>query len=155
MSSIGNTRISAMHSTSTDNTASNTKPHLQPQGPGGLANAPAMNTQTSPSLDPNKAAGTYRPEQPATSPSFTTTDASGYPDRMDGLSAYSPPGLAQDLHEHHKHHQVPTETTDLLGHGTTRANYGEEMVNKPTVEVAERLDETRLPKQTVVASYLR
>lgn len=101
-------------------------------------------------LDPREAAGTYRPEQPAESCSFTTTDASGYPDRQDGLSAYSPAG--QDPHEHHKHHQVPCPSSN-----ENDSNSKDQLVNRPTVEVAERLGlgETCLPDQTAVAHFLR
>ncbi|KAG0021098.1 hypothetical protein BGZ80_003031 [Entomortierella chlamydospora] len=40
------------------------------------------------------------------STSFTTTDASGYPDKHDGLIAHSTPTVIQDPHEHHKHNQT-------------------------------------------------
>ncbi|KAF9435654.1 hypothetical protein BGZ76_005794 [Entomortierella beljakovae] len=42
---------------------------------------------------------------------FTTTDASGYPDRLDGLSALGTTTTSQDIHEHHKHTQVQEEST--------------------------------------------
>ncbi|KAF8948320.1 hypothetical protein BGZ47_005622, partial [Haplosporangium gracile] len=101
-------------------------------------------------LNPREAAGTYRPGLPAGSSSFTTTDASGYPDRQDGLSAYSPPG--QDPHGHHKHHQVPCPSSNENSHENK-----DQLVNRPVVEVAERLGlgETCLPDQTTVAHFLR
>ncbi|KAG0281003.1 hypothetical protein BGZ96_001328, partial [Linnemannia gamsii] len=98
-------------------------------------------------LDPREAAGTYRPEQSAGSCLFTTTDASGYPDRQDGLSAYSPTGQGQDPQGHHKHHQVPPPCSVDE----------DEFVDRPVVEVAERLGvgEACLPEQTAVAHFLR
>ncbi|KAF9540870.1 hypothetical protein EC957_003676 [Mortierella hygrophila] len=101
-------------------------------------------------LDSRQAAGAYRPEQPAGSCSFTTTDASGYPDRQDGLSAYSPPG--QDPNEHHKHHQVPCPSSN-----ENSSNNKDQLVNRPATEVADRLGlgEMYLPDQTSVAHFLR
>lgn len=101
-------------------------------------------------LDPREAAGTYRLEQPAGSYSFTTTDASGYPDRQDGLSAYSPAG--QDPNAHHKHHQVPCPSSN-----ENNSNSRDQLVNRPEMEVAERLSlgEMCLPDQTAVAQFLR
>ena len=42
-------------------------------------------------------------------PVHTTTDASGYPDKRDGLTASSPPLAIQDPHEHHKFNQVQND----------------------------------------------
>ncbi|GJJ71824.1 hypothetical protein EMPS_04181 [Entomortierella parvispora] len=46
----------------------------------------------------------------------TTTDASGYPDKRDGLTASSPPQAMQDPHEHHKYNQVQNDPS--VNHGT-------------------------------------
>ncbi|KAG0336168.1 hypothetical protein BG000_006861 [Podila horticola] len=59
---------------------------------------------------------------------FATTDASGYPDKSDGLAAHQTPQSIQDPHEHHKH----------------------TLVDKPIVELAEKLQDPLLPPETVV-----
>ncbi|KAF8983400.1 hypothetical protein BGZ46_010317 [Entomortierella lignicola] len=58
-------------------------------------------------------AGIHTQENPT---SFTTTDASGYPDKHDGLVAHSPPTVIQDPHEHHKHNQVQDNPESKDGH---------------------------------------
>ncbi|KAF9301683.1 hypothetical protein BGZ74_006424 [Mortierella antarctica] len=59
---------------------------------------------------------------------FATTDASGYPDKSDGLTAHQTPQSIQNPHEHHKH----------------------TLIDKPLVELAEKLQDPLLPSETVV-----
>ncbi|KAF9347939.1 hypothetical protein BGX26_000587, partial [Mortierella sp. AD094] len=62
-----------------------------------------QNADASKNSAPLPDTGAHSQENPT---SFTTTDASGYPDKHDGLVAHSPPTVIQDPHEHHKHNQV-------------------------------------------------
>ncbi|KAF9181550.1 hypothetical protein BGZ51_002532 [Haplosporangium sp. Z 767] len=92
---------------------------------------------------------------------FTTTDASGYPDKLDGLSACSPPYSIQDPHEHHKHRQVldPTFNQHEQGHERNTASQGQDthsrVADKPPVEVAEDLHDPELKMETGVPSFKR
>ncbi|KAF9954420.1 hypothetical protein BGZ72_004603 [Mortierella alpina] len=89
------------------------------------------------------------PHHPAASGSapvpFTTTDASGYPDKRDGLAAHSPPTAFQDPHAHHKHHQVQG-----VPHGHDNSSIG-----KPMVEIQERFKDPELPMETAVPNFIK
>ncbi|KAG0256635.1 hypothetical protein BG011_004422 [Mortierella polycephala] len=90
---------------------------------------------------------------------FTTTDASGYPDKLDGLSACNPQYGIQDPHEHHKHLQVqdPTFNQHELGHNTAGREQHEHShaVDKPPVEVAKDLFDPELRQETGVPNFKR
>ncbi|KAG0079436.1 hypothetical protein BGZ93_011190 [Podila epicladia] len=58
---------------------------------------------------------------------FATTDASGYPDKSDGLIAHQTPQSIQDPHEHHKH----------------------TLIDEPLVELAEKLQDPLLSETAV------
>ncbi|KAF9373507.1 hypothetical protein CPB97_000490 [Podila verticillata] len=70
---------------------------------------------------------------------FATTDASGYPDKRDGLTAHRTPQSIQDPHEHHKHVQLP---------------HSETLIDKP-LELAEKLQDPLLPPETIVPLNMR
>ncbi|KAI1315407.1 hypothetical protein EDD11_000795 [Mortierella claussenii] len=113
---------------------------------------------------------------------FTTTDASGYPDKHDGLSAHNSThnNVIVDPHEHHKHHQVQDTALatgagvaaaaghahthahkPIPGHSATGHLHGHEsLVGQPLVEIAEQVRDPTLPMdttpmQTTVPNFLR
>lgn len=116
-------------------------------------------------------------EQTQQSPTaFTTTDASGYPDKRDGLSAHTTQNILQDPHEHHKYNQVQDPSAHTHDHGhiqsqdpahshnsqihNTQAHQGhheESMIGKSPVEVAEMLHvhDAELPLRSAVPGFLR
>ncbi|KAG0300431.1 hypothetical protein BGZ98_009183 [Dissophora globulifera] len=84
---------------------------------------------------------------------FTTTDASGYPDKHDGLSAHSTQSVTQSPHEHHKHNQVHNNRSHIHPPGELVEH--ETMVGKPLTEVAEQLGETTLAHSTLVPNHFK
>ncbi|KAI8354265.1 hypothetical protein B0O80DRAFT_487095 [Mortierella sp. GBAus27b] len=145
-----------------------------------MASNPTSNTPSSPADE--QARLVHSQEQPTV---FATTDASGYPDRMDGLSAHTNQIVLQDPHEHHKHTQVlesdlPTDQQHhphppapqnghshsehhhhshahghTYGHTHQGAGGQDDEIGKAAVELAGRLHDSELPPGTAVPNFLR
>ncbi|KAF9354206.1 hypothetical protein BGX34_011160 [Mortierella sp. NVP85] len=128
-----------------------------------------MASQTSTS-NTGEQAGSAQPHQPM---AFATTDASGYPDKRDGLSACTTQTILQDPHEHHKfnqvqdpslhsptndHSQAPAQCPNSQSRSESRTHahgHEESLVGKPFVEVEETLCGLELPMGTVIPNFIR
>ncbi|KAG0196201.1 hypothetical protein BGX28_010427 [Mortierella sp. GBA30] len=68
---------------------------------------------------------------------LATTDASGYPDKHDGLAAHNKLSVIQDPREHHKHRQVQDAP----------AGHERSLLGRSIVEIREQLKDPELPME--------